>query len=126
MDYAQAALAQMKETNREELQRMEAEGTLDQFMKDLDRDYQDQEALIVRQMTEENLPEDYLEKVQTLNQARSVAREVCLNDLREFLESCQEQEPKADTEERQYQENRQAQLAIGLDAEQMFRNWLLT
>ena len=84
--YAQTAKTFLQKNNKQELARLEKEGKLDQFMKDTEELFGDQEQTIIHQMTRD-LPDEYLERVRSQNMARMVAREVTNNDMTEFLKN---------------------------------------
>ena len=82
--YKQTAKAYLQQNNSTELKRLQEEGKEAEFLRTLERNYQEQEDLIVRQMTE-NLPDDPIERAKELNMAQMTAREVSMNDMGEFL-----------------------------------------
>ena len=82
--YKQTAQAYLKQNNPGELNRLQTEGKESGFLRTLERNYQEQEDLIVKQMTE-NLPDDPIERAKALNMAQMTAREVSMNDMGEFL-----------------------------------------
>jgi len=84
--YSQMTQVFLQQNNKQELARLEKEGTLDQFMNDVEELFGDQEQLIIRQMSK-NLPDEYLERVRSLQQAEMVARETTTQDLTEFLKN---------------------------------------
>ena len=84
--YSQMTQVFLQQNNKQELARLEEEGTLDQFMNDVEELFGDQEQLIIRQMSK-NLPDEYLERVRSLQQAEMVARETTTQDLTEFLKN---------------------------------------
>ena len=63
--YSQTAKVFLQQNNTQELARLEKEGTLDQFMDDVEKLFGDQEQMIIRQMSK-NLPAEYLERVRSL------------------------------------------------------------
>ena len=84
--YSQMTQVFLQQNNKQELARLEKEGTLDQFINDVEELFGDQEQLIIRQMSK-NLPDEYLERVRSLQQAEMVARETTTQDLTEFLKN---------------------------------------
>jgi len=72
----------------EEKKHLQEAGILDQALDEVSGLFNDQEQTIIAQMTSD-LPADlpYQERVQEMNRARSVAREVVAADLAEFWAS---------------------------------------
>ena len=88
MSYADMTKTLLETQNPQELQRLKAVGILDEVLKETEAVYGQQEADIVREMTQD-LPADlpYQERVQAMNRAQSVAREITSADLTEFWQS---------------------------------------
>ena len=84
--YPQIAQAYLKKNNPQELKRLKEEGKLEEFLQDVEEVFGDQETEIIQRMSK-NLPENFLERARSLNQAKMVARDRTRSDLTEFLVS---------------------------------------
>ncbi len=87
-DYAEMAKFLLEKKNPHELARLKEEGILEEVLRDVQETFSQEEADIVREMTKD-LPQDlpYMERVQEMNRAQSVAREITAADLAEFWQS---------------------------------------
>ncbi|GAB7026020.1 hypothetical protein [Geotalea toluenoxydans] len=87
-NYAEMSKTLIQDKNPLELKRMQEEGILDEVLQEAQATFSHQEADIVREMTEDlsaDLP--YLQRVQAMNRAQSVAREIATADMAEFWQS---------------------------------------
>ena len=82
--YAQMATVFLEQNNPQELQRLKTEGKLTEFLKDVEEVYGDQETEIIQEMSS-SLPNETIARMQSLEQAKRVAREQTTLDLTEFL-----------------------------------------
>jgi hypothetical protein len=85
-NYKQMTLTYLEQNNPQELTRLKTENELTEFLNLMEEQYEDQEQTIIRQMSE-NLPDEYLERVRSLEQAKMVAEETTTQYLTEFLAS---------------------------------------
>ena len=85
-NYKQMTLTYLEQNNPQELTRLKTENELTEFLNLMEEQYEDQEQTIIRQMSE-NLPDEYLERVKSLEQAQMVAEETTTQHLTEFLTS---------------------------------------
>ena len=88
MRYTEMSKELLKNQNPPELERLQREGKLDEVLQEAQKTFSQQEADIVREMTQD-LPEDlpYQKRVQEMNRAQNVAREMAAADLQEFWQS---------------------------------------
>jgi hypothetical protein len=84
--YREMTVTYLQKTDPQDLERMRREGTLEEFLKGMEADYANIEKTVYKQMTED-LPADPIKRAQTIDRARTVAREAATSQLSEFLES---------------------------------------
>ena len=85
-NYKQMLLTGLKQDHPGELAWLKKENELTEFLTTAVELYENLEQRIFSQMTEK-LPENYLERVKSLEQAQAVAVEATTQDLTEFLDS---------------------------------------
>lgn len=88
--YAEMAKTLLKSENPEELNRLHADGTLNETMQEIQEFFSQQEYELARQMNAEIDKEKQLSQQELLgrrNMAAMCAREIASNDMTEFLRS---------------------------------------
>ena len=84
--FRKAALEWLKANNRKDLERLEREGKLEEYLNDLQEIHQGEAETMRIQMTQ-NLPTEYMKRVAALKEAHNTAVNTAMANMYEFLQT---------------------------------------